>query len=184
MIGNFNLLDLILPVLIVGGLLICFQRAFVRTLISVFTLFIAFAIAALLYTAILTWFAKSLGGSGQQNGGSIIFAGLLIVFYVFLEWLVTRNYPGLRIASLKNWDHILGGVVGIVWTALAISLILLTLHYGSLTVGASAVSGLAYLIEQSKVAGLFRAFFVIPLSIVKLLFPNGLPEILKYFVLH
>jgi hypothetical protein len=57
----------------------------------------------------------------------------------------------------------------------------LTLHYGSLTIGATEVSGLAYLIEQSKVASLFRAFFAIPLNVVTPLFPNGLPEILKYF---
>lgn len=181
MIGNFNLLDLILPVLIVVGLLICFQRAFARTLVSIFTLFIAFVVAALLYTTILTAFARGLGGNGGKNGGSIIFAGLVIVLYAFLEWLVDRNYHSLRIASLKNWDHILGAVVGVVWTALVISLILLTLHYGSLTIGATEVSGLARLIEDSKVASLFRAFFVIPLNIVIPLFPNGLPDVLKYF---
>ncbi len=180
---NLNLIDFFVPFLLIGGILLCFRRAFLRTLVSIFTLFIALVVAALLYTPLLKWFsaATSSGGIPSQNGGSIVFAGLLILFYVVLEYAVNRNYPNLRIAALKNWDHILGGVIGVIWTALAISLILLILHYGSLTVGASQVSGLAYSIEQSKVAGVFRDFFSIPLSLIKLLFPNGLPEILKYF---
>jgi uncharacterized membrane protein required for colicin V production len=178
-----NLLDLFLPFLLIGGILICFRRAFLRTLVSIFTLFIALIVAALLYTPLLKWFTSATSGGGptNQNGGSVVFAGLLILFFVLLEYAVSHNYPNMRIAWLKNWDHILGGVIGVIWTALVISLILLILHYGSLTVGAAQVSGLAYSIEQSKVADVFRAFFSVPLSIIKLLFPNGLPEILKYF---
>lgn len=178
-----NLIDLFLPFLLLGGLLISFRRAFLRTLVSIFTLFIALVVAALLYTPLLTWFtgATSSGGPTRSNGGSIVFAGLLILFFAILEYAVNHNYPNLRIASLKNWDHILGGVLGLIWTALVISLIVLSLHYGSLTVGAAQVSGIAYSIEQSKVANIFRDFFSIPLSLIKLLFPNGLPEILKYF---
>ncbi len=178
-----NLIDLFLPFLLVGGLLICFRRAFLRTLVSIFTLFIALVVAALLYTPLLKWFSgvTGSGGAASQNGGSIVFAGLLILFYVGLEYAVNHNYPNMRIAALKNWDHILGGVIGVIWTALMISLILLILHYGSLTVGASQVSGIAYSIEQSKVADVFASFFSVPLSIIKLMFPNGLPEILRYF---
>ena len=45
-----------LPFLLLGGLLISFRRAFLRTLVSIFTLFIALVVAALLYTPLLTWF--------------------------------------------------------------------------------------------------------------------------------
>lgn len=178
-----NLFDLFLPFLLIGGILLCFRRAFLRTLVSIFTLLIALVVSALLYTPLLTWFSGTTGSGGtpSQNGGSIVFTGLLILFFVLLEFAVNHNYPNMRIAWLKNWDHILGGVIGVFWTALAISLILLILHYGSLTVGASQVSGIANSIEQSKVANVFRDFFSIPLSFIKLMFPNGLPEILKYF---
>ena len=60
---------------------------------------------------------------------------MIIVFYAFFEYMVSRNYPGLRIQRLGVWDNILGAVVGIVWSLLAISLFLLTLEFWTLTVG-------------------------------------------------
>jgi uncharacterized membrane protein required for colicin V production len=179
-----NILDLVIPFLWIGGILLCFRRAFLRSLISVFTLFISFVIASLLYTPIISWLGRSVTSSGTSagsNGGSVVFGGLVIVFFALLETMISRNYPDTRIHALKGWDHILGGAVGILWSTLAVSLILLIIEYGSLTIGAQQTSGLSALLAQSKITLLFRQFFNLPLSVVKLMYPNGLPDILRHF---
>ena len=182
MIGSVNLVDIALPLMIFGGVYFCFRRAFLRTLISIVTLFIAFTVAALLYEPLLGTAASNIGSGGATNSGSVVFAGLTLAFFAFFEWMVNRNYGEMRTHALGNADHILGAIVGLVWTALAISLILLILEYGSLTIGASQSVNLAFLIEQSGLANLFRSFFAFPLKIVQLLFPHGLPDILAHYV--
>lgn len=186
MIGSINLVDVVLPLLLFGGMYLCFKRGFVPTLISVFALFIAFTVAALLYTPFIGFFARLIGSSGSaQDSGSVIFAGLTLALYLFLEWMVYRNYPNLRIERWGNANHVLGGVVGVIWTALALSLVLLVIEYASQTFGGAQSSeqaqALGYLIGRSNVVVLFRSFFALPLALVKLLFPYGLPDVLARF---
>jgi uncharacterized membrane protein required for colicin V production len=186
MIGSINLVDVALPLLLFGGVYLCFKRGFVRTLISTFTLFIAFTVAALLYTPFIGFFGRLINSSSSaQDSGSVIFAGLTLALYLFLEWMVNRNYPNLRIERLGNANHILGGVVGVIWTALALSLILLIIEYATQTFGGAQsteqTQALGYLIGRSNIVALFRAFFAVPLGLVKLLFPYGLPDVLAHF---
>ena len=186
MIGSINLIDIALPLLMFGGVYLCFKRGFVPTLISTFMLFIAFTVAALLYNPFLGLFAQLIGSSSSaQDSGSVIFGGLTLAFYLFFEWMVNRNYPNLRIAALGTANNLLGGVVGVIWTALALSLILLIIEYASQTFGGAPagaqVNTIGYLIGRSNIVALFRSFFGIPLSLVKLLFPNGLPDAIAHF---
>jgi uncharacterized membrane protein required for colicin V production len=186
MLGSVDLFDILLPLLAFGGIYLSGKRGFLRTLVSTFALFIAFTLAALIYNPFLNAFGNMIGSSGSaQDAGSVLFGAFTLVFYLFLEYMVSHNYPGLRINALGNWNHILGAVVGVVWTALAISLILLVGEYAGLTLGNSPAGGvlytLSYLIGRSTFATLFRSFFGYVLVIEKLLFPAGLPDVLKYF---
>jgi uncharacterized membrane protein required for colicin V production len=186
MIGSINLVDVVLPLLLFGGVYLCFKRGFVRTLISIFTLFVAFTVAALLYNPMLGLFASLIGSSGKaQDSGSVVFGGLTLALYLILESMVNRNYPNLRIQRLGNANNFLGGVVGVIWTALALSLILLILEYASQTFSGAQVGvqtqTIGYLFGRSNVVALFRGFFALPLGLVRPLFPYGLPDVLAHF---
>jgi uncharacterized membrane protein required for colicin V production len=187
MIGSINLLDVALPLLAFGGVFICFRRGLLPTLMSTLALFIAFTVAALLYSPFLNFVSNLIGSPNTgQNAGGVIFAGMTLALYGFFEWMVRRNYPNLRINRLGSANNIFGGVLGVVLTALALSLILLAVEYTSLTFGNSqggeSVYALSYLIGQSKIVPLFRSFFGPVLNIEKLLFPSGLPDVLIHFV--
>ncbi len=175
------ILDLIILFALVGGILWNMQRGFARALVGLLMLFLALTFAALLYSALLTWFDTALEKPGSgRTGGSAVFGGMLILFYGILEYTVNRNYPHLRIERLGVWDNILGAIVGIAWSMLAISLALLIVDFAVITVG-DQISFVGELLRTSFMIKVFRSFFQIPLAPLRLLFPKGLPEILHYF---
>ncbi len=179
------ILDLVLLFALVGGILWCMKRGFLRALVGLIMLFLAMMVAGLLYNPLLGWFGRAVGGGAQnQTSGPYVFGFMVLVFYLVFEYMVNRNYPGLRIKRLGVWDNILGAGVGIVWSLLAISLFLLTMEYWTIVVGRGvpAVDLFANLLATSFMTKVFRQFFALPLAPLKLLFPNGLPEIFVYFV--
>ena len=175
------LLDLVIVSIFVGGVVWNVRRGFWRALIGTLMLFLATTFAALLYTPLINWFTANLGNpSSGRTAGSIVFAGLLIVFYAILEVTVSRNYPEQKTPTIKTWRGIGGGIVGAVWSALLVSIILLVLDFASITIGGQ-VSFIGQLLATSLLVNVFRSFFQIPLAPMRILFPNGLPEIFVYF---
>ena len=178
------ILDLIILFALVGGVLWNMRRGFLRALLGFIMLFLAMTVAALLYQVLLNWFGVNVGGgAANRTSGPYVFGFMIIVFYAFFEYMVSRNYPGLRIQRLGVWDNILGAVVGIVWSFLAIGLFLLTLEFWTITVGRGtpAVDLFANMLATSWLVSVFRKFFVLSVAPLKLLFPGGLPEIFLYF---
>jgi uncharacterized membrane protein required for colicin V production len=174
-------LDLVILFVFVGGVLWNMRRGFVRALVGLFMLFLSMTFSALLYNPIISWFSNIMDKPGSgRTGGAFVFAGLLIVFYGVLEVVVSRNYPQLSMRRLGMWDNILGAVVGIVWSLLAISLVLTVLDFATISIG-SEVSFIGDLLRTSFMVKVFRAFFQLPLAPLGLLFPTGLPEVLRYF---
>ena len=178
------ILDLIILFALVGGVLWNMRRGFLRAFIGLVMLFLAMTVAALLYRVLLSWFGANVGGgAANRTSGPYVFGFMIIVFYAFFEYMVSRNYPRLRIQRLGVWDNILGAVVGIAWSMLAIGLFLLTLDFWTVVVGQGtpAVDLFGNLLATSWLTSVFRKFFVVPLAPLKLLFPGGLPEVFVYF---
>jgi uncharacterized membrane protein required for colicin V production len=178
------ILDLVILFALVGGVLWNMRRGFLRALLGLLMLFLAVTVAALLYRILLNWFGANVGGdAASRTSGPYVFGFMIIVFYAFFEYMISRNYPGLRIRRLGVWDNILGAIVGVAWSFLAISLFLLVLEFWTITVGRGmpAVDLFGDLLATSFMTRVFRQFFVLPLAPLKLLFPGGLPEIFLYF---
>ena len=175
------LLDIFILFALVGGILWCMRRALVRTLLGIFTLFLATLFSALLYGPIITWFGTVSGNaSSGRSAGSFVFGGLLIAFDIVLEVTIHRNYPDLRLRALKSWDHILGAIVGVVWSAFVITLVIVVLNFASVSFGGDAPL-IPQLVATSGLVPGFREFFKLPLLGIRPLFPQGLPEILAVF---
>lgn len=178
------ILDLIILFALVGGVLWNMRRGFLRALIGFIMLFLAMTVAALLYRVLLNWFGANVGGAAANStSGAYVFGFMIIIFYSFFEYMVSRNYPGLRLQRLGVWDNILGAAVGIAWSLLAIGLFLLTLDFWTVSVGRGtpAVDLFGDLLATSLLARVFRQLFNLPLAPLKLLFPDGLPEVFRYF---
>ncbi len=178
------ILDMVLLFALVGGVLWNMKRGFLRALVGSIMLFLAMTVAGLLYNPLLGWFGRAVGGGAQnRTSGPYVFGFMVLVFYLAFEYMVNRNYPGLRIKRLGIWDNILGAVVGIFWSLLAISLFLLTMEFWTIVVGRGMplIDLFADMVRTSYLTKVFRQFFNLPLVPVKLLFPNGLPEIFLYF---
>ena len=179
------ILDLIILFALVGGMLWNMQRGFLRAFVGLIMLFLAMTVAALLYSVLLGWFGANVGGgAANRTSGPYVFGFMLIIFYAFFEYMVRRNYPGLRIHRLGVWDNILGAIVGVAWSLLAIGLFLLTLDFWTVVVGRGSggiVDFTGDLLATSWLTGAFRKFFALPLAPLKLLFPRGLPEVFSYF---
>ena len=178
------ILDLIILFALVGGVVWNMRRGFLRALIGFIMLFLAMTVAALLYGVLLNWFGANVGGAAANStSGAYVFGFMIIIFYSFFEYMVSRNYPGLRLQRLGVWDNILGAVIGIAWSLLAIGLFLLTLDFWTVSVGRGtpAVDLFGDLLATSLLTRVFRQLFNLPLAPLKLLFPDGLPEIFRYF---
>jgi uncharacterized membrane protein required for colicin V production len=178
------ILDLIILFALVGGVLWNMRRGFLRALIGFIMLFLAMTVAALLYRVLLNWFGANVGGAAANStSGAYVFGFMIIIFYSFFEYMVSRNYPGLRLQRLGMWDNILGAAVGIAWSLLAIGLFLLTLDFWTVSVGRGtpAVDLFGDLLATSLLTRVLRQFFNWPLAPLKLLFPDGLPEVFRYF---
>ncbi len=176
-------LDLAILFGLVGGIIWCMRRGALRTLISIGILFLSTLFAALLYNPLINFFTASLGNpSSGQTAGAIVFGGLMVVFVVVLEAVIRRNYPGLQAGKgkLGVWDNILGAILGLIWAMYLISIILLTLEYGSRSIG-GGVTAVGEWISQSFLTPLFRAFFTVPLLPIRALFQGNMPQVLLYF---
>jgi uncharacterized membrane protein required for colicin V production len=175
------LIDLLILFGLVGGIVQGLRRGLAQQFLSVVMLFLATAFSALLYGPVITLFA-GFGGSptSSKTGSAIVFFFLLVIFYAILEYTLHRNYPNLRIKALGNVGNILGAVLGFVWAMFGISLLLLIADYTAAVVGGPA-QFVNELLRTSYLTPLFRQLFKLPLAALKVLFPNGLPEVLVYF---
>ncbi len=177
------ILDILILFGLLGGILLGLRRGLAKMLLSTLMLFFATLFAALLYNPLLSVFADLGGGAtSQRTGAAIVFFFLLVVFYAVLEYALHRNYPHMKFKALGNVDNILGAVVGIVWAVLGMCLLLVIISYTAATVGGQAQL-VNDMVATSALTKLLRQFFKLPLSVIKLLFPGGVPEVLAYFAL-
>ncbi len=174
-------LDMLILFGLLGGLLLGLRRGLARMLVSFVMLFLATLFSALLYNPLIGVFTSSLGNpESARTGGVVVFFGLLVVFYALLEYAVQRNYPNLNLRRLGAVNNILGAIVGVLWAMLGISLLLLIIDFGGQLMGGPG-QFFSNVIRQSNLTPLFREVFKFPLALIRLLFPQGLPEILRYF---
>ncbi len=177
-------LTLLILLGLLGGIVWCMRRGFVRTLISIGILFLSTLFAALLYNPLINLFTASLGNPNSgRTAGAIVFGGLMIVFVVALEALVHRNYPGLRAGKPGMLNNVLAAIFGVIWSVYVISLVLLVLEFGALSIGGS-LSVVSDVIHQTGLVRVFRIFFAVPMVPIKLLFQGRVPEVLVYFPLQ
>jgi len=174
-------LDTLILFGLLGGLLLGLRRGLARMLVSLLMLFLATLFSALLYNPLISTFTSNLGNpESARTGGVVVFFGLLVVFYAILEYTIHRNYPYLNIKSLGALNNILGAAIGVVWAVLGMSLLLLIVDFGGRLLGGPGTF-FAEMIRLSNLTPLFRQLFKAPLALIRVLFPQGLPEILRYF---
>ena len=175
------ILNLLILLGLLGGIMWCVRRGWLRTLISIGVLFLSTLFAALLYTPLINAFTAGLGNpSSGRTAGAIVFAGLVIVFVAIQEAMVHRNYPNLRSGKSGTLNSALAAILGVIWSMYVISLVLMTLEFAAFSIG-GGVSFISDWIGQAGLVPVFRAFFSVPLIPIRALFQGHAPEVLLYF---
>jgi len=166
----------------IGGLLLGLRRGFLRTILSTIALLLAMAFAALLATPLVGIFVRESGGQAETPIG-IVFTGLLLAIYAILEGMMRSSFPETRIRALGSLDNVLGFLVASGWTLLALALFVLVVGYTNFAMMGSPSAGLVGgWISTSNLVTFLKDFFDIPMSLMRFLFPGGLPQPLKFFV--
>lgn len=174
-------LDFLLLLGGLGGLFLGLRRGFLRMILSIIALFLATAFATLLTTPLVNVFVERSGSQAETPKG-IVFAGLLIALYAILESLMRSSFPETRIYSLGSLDNVLGLLISPAWTLMALALVTLILGYTSFAITNSQGGGLlGGWINSSGLVSLLKDFFHIPLTLMRFLFPGGLPQPLAFF---
>ncbi len=176
------ILDFVLLLGGVGGLILGLRRGFFPTILSTIALLLATAFAALIATPLVGIFVREASAEGETPIG-IIFAGLLIAIYSLLEVLLRRSFPETRIRSIQALDNVLGFLVAPGWTLLALALVALVVGYMTFVLtGAPGAGLLGDWVSRSNLVAFLKDFFDIPVSLMRFLFPGGLPQPLAFFV--
>lgn len=177
----YFILDFILLLLGIGGLYLGLRRGFLRMILSTIALLLAMTFSALTSTPLVGVFVR---GSGSQADPpiAIVFAGLVLAFYALLESLLRRSFPVTRIRILGGLDNVLGAVFAIPWILLALALFVRILGYGIYAItGAPGTGFLGSWLISSGLVGFLGDVLLIPINLMRFLFPAGLPQPLRYF---
>ncbi len=164
-----------------GGLILGLRRGFLRTILGTIALLLAMAFAALAATPLVSIFVQQ-SGSQTETPIGLVFAALLLVIYAILEALLRNSFPDTRIRFLGSMDNLLGVVISLGWTLLAVALAVLIVGYVNFAVtGSPNLGPIGGWYTSSNLVSFFRDFFDIPLNLMRFLFPAGLPQPLAFF---
>jgi uncharacterized membrane protein required for colicin V production len=173
-----NQLDYLLIMLILVGVAVGLRRGLIRTLISIVGIYFAVLVAGYAYAPIGEIVSNGLGRLGIALGiipaHNLMYAVFVIAMLVLAEVLSLYTFEETRISSLRGLDNLLGGLVGVVYGALLVSLFLAPIQYG---VAHGAGAWTSALLGSQLVPRLNRLFRDAVLDVVSILFVNGIPEI-------
>ena len=176
------ILDFVLLLGGIGGLILGLKRGLFRTILSTIALLLATAFAALIAVPLVGIFVREAGAEGETPIG-IVFAGLLVAIYALLEALLRRSFPDTRIRAIEWLDNVLGFLAAPGWTLLALALAALVVAYMTFALTGAPGTGLfGDWISRSNLIAFLKDFFDIPVSLMRFLFPSGLPQPLAFFV--
>jgi hypothetical protein len=164
-----------------GGLILGLRRGFLRTILSTIALLLAMAFAALAATPLVSIFVRESGSRGDTPIG-IVFSALVLGIYFLLERLLRSTFPDTRIPALGSLDNVLGFVVAVGWTLLVLALIALLLGFvnGAVT-GSPAAGFIGSWYTTSFLVPFLQDLILIPINLMRFLFPGGLPQPLAFF---
>lgn len=168
-----NAFDSILVAVGIGLIALCLYLRTVRALLMVIGLGIAIVPAAILYTMVAHYLAAI--GQGAMLEGIVFF--MLTAIFALVIFLVGKwAMPDTTLPSLGFVDYLLGGVLGVAFAALALTVIMITLAHTVSAPGTSrmvfnwwSTSGLRPTLNQ--VLRFYNGF-------VGFFFPEGYPYIL------
>ena len=165
----------------VGGLIVGLRRGFLRMILSTIALLLAIAFASLAAPPLVSVFVQSSGSQSETPIG-IVFVALLLAIYALLEALLRSSFPETRIRAIGTVDNVLGFVVSIGWTLTAVALFVLVLGYINFAVTGSPQFGLiGNWYSSSSLVAFLREFFKLPLILMRIVYPAGLPQPLAFF---
>jgi uncharacterized membrane protein required for colicin V production len=178
-----NPYDFLIALVLVGGVALGFVRGLVRMALSLLVLYVAAALAMVLYPRVGTWISQmsSLPLAVAQGLGFLL---VLAVVAILLNFLLHRTYKDTELPGLRQIDQLGGMVIGFFLTVIWIGLCLLVL---ALMLSAPVtgddnfrISMIGYF-QSSALIPIFYKFLPIALATLRPWMPKGVPpEIFTY----
>ena len=167
-IAGFTVTDLVVLVLLAGGVLVGFQQGTLRYLLSSVSVLVAFIVASQLKGPI----ADALGTVWRAATPELQELWIFIVLFVgsiIGGWLLVRTfYRQTRLPIYRVLDEVGGAVMGVLYVVLVLSLFLVTLDTYFAQIDQAAIDAVTVLgplyqfLNDSVLVDLFRQY-VIPI---------------------
>lgn len=168
-----NALDLILLVVVMVGAAISYRRGLIRTLISIFGMYVTVIIAGYFYDNI-GWTMADAFGLGLTTMHNLAFLLILVVVTAIVEVVSYAVFEETSIPSLRKLDNLLGSLAGIFFGALWAAILLVPIQYGIVRTGGTLTD---FVLGSTLVPNLNSMFDTAVLKIARPLFVDGIPKI-------
>jgi uncharacterized membrane protein required for colicin V production len=123
-------LDVVLVILFVAICVWAVVQRLVRQLMTLAALYVATAVAGLIYPQVARWLS-AIGGRTPTLTEGITFWILFLAVTIALEVLLRRWFPDVRLPKISFLDNVLGLLPGILCGLIVMSLLLTSLGYAS-----------------------------------------------------
>jgi len=168
-ITEFTVTDLVVLVMLAGGVLVGFQQGTLRYILSSVAVLVAFVVASQLKGPI----ADALGTVWRAATPELQELWIYLVLFVggiIGGWLLVRTvYRQTRLPIYRVLDEVGGAVTGVLFVVLVISLFLVTLDTYFAPLGQAAIESISVLgplylfLNDSVIVGWFQEY-VIPIA--------------------
>jgi membrane protein required for colicin V production len=172
-----NPYDFLIALVLVGGAALGFVRGLVRMALSLVVLYVAAALAMVLYPRVGTWI-HSMSGLPLAVAQGLAFLLILAVVAILLNFLLHRTYKETELPGLRQVDQLGGMVIGFFLTAIWIGLALLVLAYvlsAPVTDNDSFRVNMIGYFQSSALIPIFYKFLPIALATLRPWMPKGVP---------
>jgi uncharacterized membrane protein required for colicin V production len=173
-----NQLDYILIFIILLGIGTGLRRGFVRVLVSIVGIYFTVIVAGYAYKPIGDIVTNALGEIGFRISAvaahNFVYIVVVIAMTVAEELISRMTFEETRIESLRGFDNLLGGLVGVFYGVLWASLFLVPSQYG---VSRGGLAWRAAILQSTLAPQLNQLFQSAVLDIVSILFIKGTPEL-------
>jgi uncharacterized membrane protein required for colicin V production len=174
---GINPFDVIIIVILLGGVFIGMLRGLVRMVLNLLVLYVG-AVLAVTFHIPLANYVYRIFAFPSRLSVSLSFVLILIVTYIVLTFIIRRTYKETELPGIRQLDQLGGLVVGFLVTALWIGFGLLVISF-FLSTAPVDVQGvqknLITYFRRSAMVDVFYRFLPVALATLRPWMPKGIP---------
>ncbi len=180
LMAGFNWLDILLLLLLFLAMFVGYAQGVMRQVINLAALYVAAILAAQYHLLLAAGIRSVLVDLPSRFVNGLAFFIIVIVVASIVGWLALDAYQSMRLNIFPAIDHLGGGVVALITTIVAITLVLPVLSFTSLEVWPTAEPARQFIhdgLTSSNMLQVFESLKPYMLGVLGPWLPGGLPSI-------